>query len=117
MGRKTGLHLFTDCTFARTIWAEMSAWTRCANLSPSSWGAHDSMHNWWTALGANNMAHKKGLRSLIILVLWEIWTERNARIFEHNDQTVQRVSNRIKEQAAMWIAAGAKHLESFIYVV
>lgn len=93
----------------------MSAWLTCGNLALSSWDRHDSLHSWWTERVATAVTHKKGLRSLIILVQWEIWMERNARIFQHKEQTVHRVSDKIKEKVATWIVAGEKHLESFIY--
>jgi hypothetical protein len=52
----------------------------------------------------------KGWRSLLILVCWELWKERNARIFRttfiHRGQLVLK----IKEEARCWILAGAKHL-------
>nr|TKW26116.1 hypothetical protein SEVIR_3G165300v2 [Setaria viridis] len=60
------------------------------------------------------VAEVKGLRSLIILVLWEIWNERNIRIFQNKEQTIHRKVNKIKDQTATWIAAGAKHLEFII---
>nr|TKW40761.1 hypothetical protein SEVIR_1G266900v2 [Setaria viridis] len=56
----------------------------------------------------------KGLRTLIILVLWEIWLERNWRVFQHKDKTVTQITDSIKNQAAMWVAAGAKHLGDFL---
>jgi len=58
--------------------------------------------------------NKKGVRSLIILVIWEIWRERNARIFDHREASVQQVLNVIKGAAALWSAAGAKHLGGLI---
>lgn len=61
------------------------------------------------------VAGGKGLRSLIIFVLREIWVERNTRIFQHKEQPINRVLNKIKDQTATWITAGAKHLESFVY--
>ena len=56
----------------------------------------------------------KGLRSLIILVIWEIWLERNARIFKHKESPCQMVISRIKVQASNWMAAGAKHLATLL---
>ena len=39
----------------------------------------------------------KGLRSLIILVIWEIWLEHNARIFKNKESPCQMVISRIKD--------------------
>ena len=56
----------------------------------------------------------KGLRSLIILVIWEIWLERNERIFKYKESPCQMVISRIKDQASNWMAAGAKHLATLL---
>ena len=56
----------------------------------------------------------KGLRSLIMLVIWEIWLERNARIFQHKESSCPRVISRIMDLASNWMAAGAKHLAALL---
>nr|TKW34165.1 hypothetical protein SEVIR_2G286550v2 [Setaria viridis] len=93
----------------------MSAWIRCPNIDPSRWDRHDSLHSWWIALLAAPVASGKGLRSLIILVLWEIWPERNHRIYRHKEPSANRIVNCIKDQTAVWITVGAKHLQYFVY--
>ena len=57
---------------------------------------------------------KRGVRSLIILVCWELWKERNARIFDHSEVPSFMVAARIKEEASTWILAGAKHLDRLV---
>ena len=56
----------------------------------------------------------KGLRSLIMLVVWEIWLDRNARIFKHKETPCPMVISRIKDQANSYKAAGAKHLAALL---
>ena len=50
----------------------------------------------------------KAVRSLTILVAWEIWKERNARIFDRRHNTTEALIGKIKEEARLWCAAGAK---------
>ena len=57
---------------------------------------------------------RKGLKSLIILVCWEIWNERNARIFDSTEAPSFTVAKKIKGEASAWILAGAKHLPCLI---
>ena len=45
-----------------------------------------------------------------MLVVWEIWLDRKARIFKHKETPCPMVISRIKDQASCWMAAGAKHL-------
>lgn len=56
---------------------------------------------------------KKDLRSLILLVVWEIWKEQNQRIFEHKETTALGLVAKIKEEARTWTMIGAKKLQEF----
>ena len=57
---------------------------------------------------------RKGLKSLVILVCWEIWNERNARIFNSTEAPSFTVAEKIKIETSAWILAGAKHLACLI---
>jgi hypothetical protein len=50
---------------------------------------------------------KKAMASLAMLVSWEIWKERNARIFE---TTSTMLVEKIKEEATVWCLAEANGL-------
>jgi hypothetical protein len=53
---------------------------------------------------------RKAISSLALLVTWEVWNERNARVFR-NKHTPSHVSiEKIKAGAHLWVRAGAKHL-------
>jgi hypothetical protein len=57
---------------------------------------------------------RKGLRSLLILVNWIIWRERNSRTFDRRFSTSQQIITLIKFDAAAWIAAGARQLATLL---
>jgi hypothetical protein len=65
-------------------------------------------------LGKYNRHPKKGLRSLILLVVWEIWKERNRQIFDHKEAAIGFLLTRIKEEASLWALAGAKRLRELV---
>jgi hypothetical protein len=50
---------------------------------------------------------RRGLRSIILLLRWEVWKERNAAIFEHKE-TLNQV--KIKDEVTLRVTGGAKHL-------
>jgi hypothetical protein len=50
---------------------------------------------------------RKGAQSLILLATWEIWRERNRRIFENKELSVEALLVRIQDEAALWNMAGA----------
>jgi hypothetical protein len=79
---ETSAHLFTECTFSRSVWAAVSAWLDEPRLHPPSWMCTDHIADWFVALLDDSKATKsKGIRSLIILTCWTIWKERNMRVF------------------------------------
>jgi hypothetical protein len=57
---------------------------------------------------------KKRVRSLILLVVCEIWMERNQRIFDHKEVATSFLLTKIKEEASLWALAGAKRLHEFV---
>jgi hypothetical protein len=52
----------------------------------------------------------KGLASLTLLVVWEIWKERNARVFRKKMSPSFVILDAIKCEARLWVLAGAKRL-------
>jgi hypothetical protein len=66
-------------------------------------------------IAASHTDHRDGIRSIIILVLWELWTERNARIFKAKASTLRQLMNRIQDEANGWAFAGAKTLQRLIW--
>ncbi|KAJ1275169.1 hypothetical protein BS78_05G115500 [Paspalum vaginatum] len=58
---------------------------------------------WWTAIARVPTSDKKGLRSLIMLIAWGLWRERNARIFDHRESSFQQVLGVVKDEAMAWL--------------
>ncbi|KAJ1259049.1 hypothetical protein BS78_10G123500, partial [Paspalum vaginatum] len=107
---ESGQHLFVGCSFTRNIWGRVACWVALDGLQPSNWGQHDSVHHWWATIAKTPGCNSKGLRSLLILIIWTIWRERNARIFDHKQYSDLQIFNLIKFEANSWVCAGAKHL-------
>ncbi|OEL17550.1 hypothetical protein BAE44_0021431, partial [Dichanthelium oligosanthes] len=55
----------------------------------------------------------RAVRSLILLVAWELWNQRNARIFRRKFTSSEDLV-KIKEEATTWCAARAKWLSEII---
>jgi hypothetical protein len=50
------------------------------------------------------------MASLALLTVWEIWKERNARVFKHKLSPTFVTVDKIKCEARLWVVAGAKRL-------
>jgi hypothetical protein len=77
-------------------------WVGYLHLDPRLWETTQTIKDWWETLAASAGIPKKGLRTLILLVVWEIWKEHNRRIFEHKEATTKYLIAKIKEEAATW---------------
>jgi hypothetical protein len=68
---------------------------------------------WWSLVvdSPNNL--RIPLRTLVILVSWEIWCERNARIFRNIASMPISIIAKIKEEARAWVKAGDSKLQEF----
>lgn len=51
-----------------------------------------------------------GQNTLFALVTWQVWKERNARLFRRDSQGQHQLLLKIKDEADLWIAVGAKNL-------
>ena len=50
------------------------------------------------------------MMSLAMLISWDIWNERNARVFRNHSMTNNMIVAKIKDEVNMWGLVGAKHL-------
>jgi hypothetical protein len=83
--QESGVHLFQDYRYTRRVWEGIAMWLGNEHLRPSAWVLRDSVQTWWEDLDRTPSTARRGLRSIIILVCWEVWNERNARIFERKE--------------------------------
>ena len=80
------------------------------HISTSSWSASASVKGWWNGNLQIRLGSPKALASLMMLISWEIWSERNARVFRNVAVPPVVIINKIKQEVSLWALAGAKHL-------
>jgi hypothetical protein len=68
------------------------------NLHPNAWPSSETLEKWWMAILVVPSASRRGLRSIISLVCWEVWKERNARVFQHAKSINLVMLQKIKEE-------------------
>jgi hypothetical protein len=53
---------------------------------------------------------RRGFDSLLLLVSWEVWKERNRRTFDSASSTPSQLLQLIRDEGNSWIAAGFRSL-------
>jgi predicted amidophosphoribosyltransferase len=102
---ETPAHLFAECPWARQVWERTALLFHCPAIGAPD--GDDRALSWAvTKLAASD----KRAASLIILVAWEIWRERNRRVFCNKELTVSGLTHLIADEANSWVLAGARHL-------
>ncbi|RCV25768.1 hypothetical protein SETIT_5G192200v2 [Setaria italica] len=81
-------------------------------LSPSS--GEQTLADWWMkARRRVSKEDRKTFDSMIVLVTWCIWLERNARTFNSTERNVIQLIQGITEEALMWVSAHFSCLAPF----
>jgi len=111
---ETALHLLADCRFTRRIWDHIALWVQEPLLKPSNWRIANTAFEWWINITTTAGMPRKAIRSLALLIMWVLWNECNARIFNRKESSFISVIGKIKEEVSAWIAAGARPLGALL---
>ena len=96
---ETASHLCLHCSFAQQVWSLVRTWTDGLVLVPAQ-GVN--VQEWWnSALQVPNAAKRNRVAAILIYTAWNIWNERNRRIFQGVVQALQRILGLIKEEMAL----------------
>jgi hypothetical protein len=105
---ETPMHLLVECPWTRQIWSAVASWSDTHTLLPSSWNGLSSVSAWLQFCHQQAPTDKrKGAKSLLMLTAWEVWRERNRRIFQHEMLSTTALVARIRDEAILWNMAGA----------
>lgn len=107
-------HILLGCVFSRMIWDRVLSLIGLSTLV-----AHGNVDvfSWWSeARSRVPRASRKGFDSLVMLVCWSLWKERNARTFRNEASSASDLCDRIREEAALWVQAGLRSLLSLLHV-
>lgn len=106
---ETAAHLFMECCVVRNIWERVTIWTGATCLAPANWIQIESLQDWILLMVSGlPTSTREALKSLIMLVIWEIWKERNNRVFRKSSRSVQQLVSTIQDEAKTWAYAGTK---------
>lgn len=108
---ETSVHLIWECPFSKIVWATAASWQGCASFAWPASVSSNSLAFSRTAIRNARKEHRPGVRSMILLIAWEIWAERNNCIFRLKMPCSSDVLAAVRRQLEQWRLAGAKALE------
>lgn len=92
-------HLLIHCSYSWRVWCW---WLRLWNFSWSLPATVKSVFEQWVTQGWDPF-FKKVWGSAFYIIIWSIWKERNARIFNNVSNTVEKISELILLRLGWWI--------------
>jgi hypothetical protein len=106
---ETASHIFTECPFTLKVWDHMAVVLGIDALKPTNWLDKElSVLEWYRSLvGRQTKSQRKIIFPASNLICWEIWKERNRRIFEKKELPFTGLLVRIKDEVGVWRLAGA----------
>ncbi|KAE8770644.1 hypothetical protein D1007_57563 [Hordeum vulgare] len=105
--QETITHMLSECTWSKQLWEVVASSTRCQSLRLATWRANDDLMSWLDGLSCRLPKQQRySVKSLGMLVCWEIWKERNRRIFDKKVRSIQATMVLIRDEASIWWLAG-----------
>ena len=112
---KTINHLLSACVFARQFWHRLLGVFRLQAVTPQP--SDVELFLWWQQAGDKISAGAlRGFNTLVVLGTWTLWRARNDAVFEGITPSVDRALLLAREDAELWMIAGAKGLSAVVAV-
>ena len=100
---ETGQHLCLLCPFAQAIWNQVLSWENWTLPQQTNPANFDCINVWWEETARTvHKNQRRDFNGLVIYIMWNLWKERNRRIFENKLQSAQQVAERVKEDLVLY---------------
>ena len=98
--QETASHLILHCNFAQQVWSEVESWTHHLVHKPNSGLL---ILDWWEKeLVQLSRKARRTKAAVMIYTAWNIWKERNRRVFDQRftspSEVLQVIKNEIMER-------------------
>uniref|UniRef100_I1NVK1 Uncharacterized protein n=1 Tax=Oryza glaberrima TaxID=4538 RepID=I1NVK1_ORYGL len=87
------------------LWRLMRQWISAYFPIPGS--ENTCLTEWWLqARTCFRKCYRTNFDSACMLICWQIWKERNARVFDQRSRSPNQLAEAIKEEILVWKEAG-----------
>ena len=95
---ETGLHLCLCCPFTKAVWDQILSWENFTQVQQQPQVDPTDIISWWEEVARKvPRSERRRVNRVVIYTFWNIWKERNRRIFNNKIETVPQVAAGIKE--------------------
>ena len=95
---ETSSHLCLMCPYALQTWTRVFSLSNCNILSRVSPQNFSTFMSWWQQASLlTPKGDRKNFNGLVIYIVWNIWKERNRRIFQQVELTSLELASKIRE--------------------
>lgn len=87
-------HLFNECPYVRQVWSLVC---RFQNFGPASASIPSDISTWWAEIShAGSKEQVRSIKGALLTTWWNIWLERNKRIFQNSSSPELSIALQIK---------------------
>jgi hypothetical protein len=99
---ETAVHVLANCPATRRVWGKVIATAGLLerNLTPT--GSTQQLQDWLCSTTGSLGNRGRCWGALVQLVWWNVWKERNSRIFQNHASSIAEIHTRIIEEATCW---------------
>jgi len=97
---ETANHLFLHCSFFGSVWNCILYWVCLSMVAPFDVSDH---YYQFFFCGSGYQVRNNFLNIIWLATIWEIWKERNNRIFKDKDYSIMRIVDKIKSLSFSWL--------------
>ena len=97
---ETSSHLFLNCNLFGSIWNFVLKWIGVSFVLPGDASSH---YYQFSFTGGAAKTRRSILQVIWLATVWEIWKERNNRIFNDKHCSIQQVVDKVKSLTFMWL--------------
>jgi len=99
---ESSCHLFLHCNSFSSVWHLIYSWIGVSMITPCYVPAH--FHQ-FSFCGCADKRRRSVLQVIWFATVWEIWKERNNRLFNDKESSVHQVVDKINSLTFMWLKA------------
>jgi len=97
---ETSSHLLLHCNVFGSVWNHICRWISVSYVLPCD---VTSLFNQFSSIGGAAKSRRFILQVIWFATVWEIWKERNNRVFNDKNCSILQVVDKIKSLTFMWL--------------